>query len=152
MNAEEDLRSTRSGDPTRPRFGDTTPREDAGTTESSRSRTVLVVDDQDVVRDVICIALEGAGYTVLAAGSPNAALDLVRGGGESIDLLVTDVVMPEMDAFELADRIACEVPGVRILYTSGYTDAGAEGPFIQKPFNQAQLIEKVRDVLAGAAT
>jgi two-component system cell cycle sensor histidine kinase/response regulator CckA len=111
------------------------------------SGTVLVVDDQDLVRDIIRLTLESAGYTVLAAASPNAAIDLVR-GGEEIDLLVTDVVMPEMDAFELADRIACEVPGLRILYTSGYTDAAAEGPFIQKPFTPAQLIEKVRGVLA----
>ena len=116
---------------------------------SGTGRTVLVVDDQDLVRDVIRLTLERAGYTVLAAASPNAALDLARGGGSgSIDLLVTDVVMPEMDAFELADRIACEVPGVRILYTSGYTDAAAEGPFIQKPFTPAQLVEKVSDVLA----
>jgi CheY-like chemotaxis protein len=116
---------------------------------SGTGRTVLVVDDQDLVRDVIRLTLERAGYTVLAAASPNAAIDLARGGGSgSIDLLVTDVVMPEMDAFELADRIACEVPGVRILYTSGYTDAAAEGPFIQKPFTPAQLVEKVSDVLA----
>jgi two-component system cell cycle sensor histidine kinase/response regulator CckA len=113
--------------------------------------TVLVVDDQDVVRDIIRLTLESAGYTVLEAASPNAAIDLVRGEGP-IDLLVTDVVMPEMDAFELADRIACEVPGVRILYTSGYTDAGAEGPFIQKPFTPAQLVAKVSAVLEGSAT
>ena len=112
------------------------------------SRTILVVDDQDVVRDVIRLTLEGAGYNVLEAASPNAAIDLVRGGGP-IDLLVTDVVMPEMDAFELAERIACEVPGVRVLYTSGYTDAGAEGPFIQKPFTPAQLVAKVTAVLAA---
>ncbi len=113
------------------------------------ARTVLVVDDQDVVRDIIRLTLESAGYTVLDAASPNAAIDLVRGEDGPIDLLVTDVVMPEMDAFELADRIACEVPGVRVLYTSGYTDAGAEGPFIQKPFTPAQLVEKVSAVLAG---
>jgi two-component system, cell cycle sensor histidine kinase and response regulator CckA len=112
------------------------------------SGTILVVDDQDVVRDVIRLTLERAGYTVLEAASPNAAIDLVRDTGP-IDLLVTDVVMPEMDAFELADRIACEVPGVRILYTSGYTDAGAEGPFIQKPFTPAQLVDKVDAVLKG---
>jgi two-component system, cell cycle sensor histidine kinase and response regulator CckA len=110
--------------------------------------TVLVVDDQDVVRDVIRLTLEGAGYTVLDAASPNDALALVRENGP-IDLLVTDVVMPEMDAFELADRVVSELPGVRVLYTSGYTDAGAEGPFIQKPFTPAELVEKVSTVLAG---
>ncbi|MFL5962980.1 MAG: response regulator [Gaiellaceae bacterium] len=110
--------------------------------------TVLVVDDQDVVRDVIRLTLEGAGFTVLDAASPTAAIDLVRDEGP-IDLLVTDVVMPEMDAFELADRITSEIPGIRILYTSGYTDAAAEGPFIQKPFTPSQLVEKVRTVLAS---
>jgi two-component system cell cycle sensor histidine kinase/response regulator CckA len=132
-------------------FGDTRVAKDGDTSGMNGSiGTVLVVDDQDVVRDVIRLTLERAGYTVLEAASPNAAIDLVRGNGP-IDLLVTDVVMPEMDAFELADRIACEVPGVRILYTSGYTDAAAEGPFIQKPFTPAQLVEKVSDVLATTA-
>ena len=110
--------------------------------------TVLVVDDQDVVRDVIRLTLEGAGYTVLDAASPNDALALVRDNGP-IDLLVTDVVMHEMDAFELADRVVSELPGIRVLYTSGYTDAGAEGPFIQKPFTPAELVEKVSTVLAS---
>jgi CheY-like chemotaxis protein len=120
----------------------------AGGDTDTVAGTILVVDDQDVVRDVIRLSLESAGYLVLEAGSPSDAIELAR-DAESIDLLVTDVVMPEMDAFELADRIACEVPGVRVLYTSGYTDAAAEGPFIQKPFTPAQLVEKVGAVLAG---
>jgi len=110
--------------------------------------TVLVVDDQDVVRDVIKLSLESAGYRVLEAATPSEAIKLAQDAGAEVDLLVTDVVMPEMDAFELADRITSELPTVRILYTSGYTDAAAEGPFIQKPFTPAQLIEKVGAVLA----
>ena len=110
--------------------------------------TVLVVDDQDVVRDVIKLSLESAGYRVLEAATPSEALALARDAGAEVDLLVTDVVMPEMDAFELASRITCELPAVRVLYTSGYTNAAAEGPFIQKPFTPAQLIEKVGAVLA----
>jgi len=109
--------------------------------------TILVVDDQDVVRDVIRLTLEAEGYTVLEASSPKIAIELAR-DAESVDLLVTDIVMPEMDAFELAERISTEIPGVRILYTSGYTDAAAEGPFIQKPFTPQQLVEKVSAVLA----
>jgi two-component system cell cycle sensor histidine kinase/response regulator CckA len=109
---------------------------------------VLVVDDQDIVRDVIRLTLEGAGYSVIDAATPLEAIALAR-SGEAIDLLVTDVVMPEMDAFELADRITNEVPGVRVLYTSGYANAAAEGPFIQKPFTPTQLIEKVSSVLAA---
>ncbi len=110
--------------------------------------TVLVVDDQDVVRDVIKLSLESAGYRVLEAATPTEAIRLARDAGTEVDLLVTDVVMPEMDAFELAGRITGELPDVRVLYTSGYTDAAAEGPFIQKPFTPAQLIEKVGAVLA----
>src|ERR1700753_3721545 len=83
------------------------------------TRTILVVDDQDVVRDVIKLTLESAGYDVIEAASPNAALELARASG-SIDLLVTDIVMPEMDAFELAERVNTEIPGIRILFTSGY--------------------------------
>ncbi len=109
---------------------------------------VLVVDDQDVVRDVIRLALEGVGYTVLDAASPLEAIALARADGR-IDLLVTDVVMPEMDAFELAKRITAVMPDVRVLFTSGYTDAGAEGPFIQKPFTPAELVQKVSSVLAA---
>jgi CheY-like chemotaxis protein len=109
--------------------------------------SVLVVDDQDVVRDVMKIALESAGYDVLTAASPTRALELVR--DRRIDLLITDVVMPEMDAFELAGEVSRELPGIRVLYTSGYTDAAAEGPFIQKPFTPSQLVEKVGAVLAS---
>ncbi|MFL5955778.1 MAG: response regulator [Gaiellaceae bacterium] len=112
------------------------------------SRTILVVDDQDVVRDVITLTLEAAGYTVIAAATPTLAIELAR-EAESVDLLVTDIVMPEMDAFELAERISAEIPGVRILYTSGYTDAAAEGPFIQKPFTPQELVDKVGAVLAA---
>ena len=113
--------------------------------------TVLVVDDQDFVRDVIKLSLEGAGYTVLDAATPQEAIDIARTRADEIDLLVTDVVMPEMDAFELASRVACHIPQVRILYTSGYTDAAAEGPFIQKPFTPSQLVEKVGAVLSSSA-
>jgi two-component system cell cycle sensor histidine kinase/response regulator CckA len=109
--------------------------------------SVLVVDDQDVVRDVMKLALESAGYDVLTAASPIDALDVVRDA--SIDLLITDVVMPEMDAFELADEVVRKLPDIRVLYTSGYTDASPEGPFIQKPFTPSQLIATVGALLAS---
>jgi two-component system cell cycle sensor histidine kinase/response regulator CckA len=124
------------------------PRPEAVATLPPVAGTILIVDDQDVVRDVIRLTLEAEGYTVLEAATPKLAIELAR-GAQSVDLLVTDIVMPEMDAFELAERITTEIPGVRILYTSGYTDAAAEGPFIQKPFTPQQLVEKVSDVLSG---
>lgn len=113
-----------------------------------RDATILVVDDQSFARDVIRIALEGAGYTVLEAESPTAALGLAR-QAEHLDLLVADVVMPEMDAFELSELIVRELPGIRVLFTSGYANAAEEGPFIQKPFSPAELVAKVDGLLAG---
>jgi two-component system, cell cycle sensor histidine kinase and response regulator CckA len=110
--------------------------------------TVLVVDDHQVVREVIRLTLEAAGYDVIEASSPTDALVLARERDE-IALLVTDVVMPEMDAFELAQRLGRELPAMRVLYTSGYTDAAAEGPFIQKPFTPAELVHKVNALLAA---
>jgi CheY-like chemotaxis protein len=110
-------------------------------------RTVLVVDDQDAVRDVVRIALEEAGYRVLEARNPSEAIALVQTHTE-IDLLLADVVLPEMDAFELAQRITVVVPSIRVLFTSGYTDAREEGDFIQKPFTPAEIVAKVESVLA----
>jgi CheY-like chemotaxis protein len=110
--------------------------------------TILVVDDQAVVRDVVRIALESAGYHVLEAATPTDALAFAR-EEPSIDLVMADVVMPEMDAFELAERIAAELPHVPVLYTSGYTDARDEGHFIQKPFTPSELVAKVQEILRG---
>ena len=110
--------------------------------------TILVVDDQDLVRDVVRIALEDAGHRVLTAESPSAALAFVE-HEQGIDMLVVDVVMPEMDAFELAGKLAGPLPGVKVLYTSGYTDAREEGHFIQKPFSPSQLVATVESILAG---
>jgi len=112
------------------------------------SKTVLVVDDQDAVRDVVRIALEAAGYRVLEAGTPSLAIEVAR-EGRPVDLLLVDVVMPEMDAFELAERLRHEVPDAHVLYTSGYTNAREEGAFIPKPFTPAQLVAKVEEILAA---
>lgn len=109
--------------------------------------TILVVDDQDLVRDVVRIALEEAGHRVLVAASPSQALELVR-HEHDIDMFLVDVVMPEMDAFELAGRLSAGLPDVKVLYTSGYTDAREEGHFIQKPFSPSQLVATVESILA----
>jgi two-component system, cell cycle sensor histidine kinase and response regulator CckA len=109
--------------------------------------TILVVDDQDLVRDVVRIALEEAGYRVLQAASPSGALELAE-HDRDIDMLLVDVVMPEMDAFELAARLSGGLPGVKVLYMSGYTDAREEGHFIQKPFSPSQLVATVESILA----
>ena len=110
--------------------------------------TILVVDDQSVSRDVIRIARELAGYDVLEAESPTLALELAR-SAPHLDLVVADVVMPEMDAFELRERLVRDLPDVPVLFTSGYADAAAEGPFIRKPFTPRELVAKVEAVLSS---
>ncbi len=119
--------------------------------DSSRvAQSVLVVDDQDVVRNVVRLALERAGFSVLEAESPTGAIALVR-EHRQLDLVIADVVMPEMDAFELVRLLVDELPGLRVLYMSGYADAREEGPFIQKPFTPSALVEKVQEVLSDPA-
>jgi CheY-like chemotaxis protein len=113
-----------------------------------RDATILVVDDQSVARDVIRLALELAGYEVLEAASPTVALELAR-AAPRLDLVVADVVMPEMDAFELRERLVRELPDVRVLFTSGYADAAEEGPFIRKPFAPGELVAKVDGLLSS---
>src|SRR5207302_8731833 len=108
----------------------------------------------DDVRLVIADALRSYGYTVLAAGDGPAAIELAR-REESIDLLVTDVVMPGMSGRELVERLSADRPALRILYTSGYPAdavlrrgiAQARAPYIEKPYVPDDLARKVREVL-----
>ena len=119
------------------------------------SETILVVDDEDAFRRVSTVALEHLGYRVLAASSARQALKLAEEQQGSIDLLLTDVVMPEMGGRPLADQLTSLYPAMKVLYQSGYTDDAvvrhgilqAEVAFIQKPFTLAALASKVREVL-----
>ena len=125
------------------------------------SETVLLVEDEEVVRNLVREILEGNGYTVLEARNGAEALELGRRFKGPIHLLVTDVVMPKMSGRELADRLVTIHRETRVLYMSGYTD-GAIGQhgvldpyteFLQKPFTFDALAQKVRKVLdAPAAT
>jgi len=107
------------------------------------------------VRNLARRALQRFGYRVLEAGNGQEALALARGSREPIDLLLTDVVMPEMGGRELAEHLAREHPATRVLFTSGYTDAavlqphgsGSASAFLAKPYTPLQLARKVREVL-----
>jgi CheY-like chemotaxis protein len=115
--------------------------------------TVLVVDDEPLVRELVAAALERDGYTVLAAASADEALALDRDHPGRIDLLLTDVAMPGLRGPDLVALLASERPGLCALYMSGYA-GGAEpavaAPLLAKPFGLAALRHAVGEALAEA--
>ena len=122
---------------------------------AGQGETVLVVEDEAAVLKLTQKTLTGLGYTVLKALSPRAALKLVDSHSDPIDLLISDVIMPEMNGRDLAEQLKARYPNLRVLFMSGYTanviahrgilDEGVH--FIQKPFNRADLARKVREAL-----
>lgn len=119
------------------------------------SETVLVVEDEEQILAICKAFLDSHGYRVLAAGQPGEAIILCEKYEGDIHLLITDVVMPSMNGKELKERIEKLKPGIRVLYTSGYTSdviahrgVLAEGvTFIQKPFTMQDFLKKVRGIL-----
>jgi len=117
--------------------------------------TILVVEDEHSVRHLMARALREQGYVVLEASSGREALEAARAGAQRIDLLLSDVVMPEMSGKALASYLVAERPDLRTLFVSGYTDDdvirhGVENSrvaFLQKPFTMGALLAKVRDVV-----
>jgi signal transduction histidine kinase/ActR/RegA family two-component response regulator len=128
-----------------------------GVRELGGHETVLVVEDESSILSVASIVLERRGYRVLSVRTPAEALDLSRTTPGAIDLLVTDLVMPEMNGKELADILCRERPALKALFMSGYSinAAGmggmvAEGvPFISKPFTSDAFAAKVREAIDG---
>jgi len=122
------------------------------------TETILVAEDERLVRVLAQKVLERAGYRVLVGAGGADALALAERHDGPIHLLLTDVVMPEMNGRELARRLTARRPGVRVLYMSGYADEavaqhGVLDPgtaFLQKPFTPEGLAKKVRGVLDGA--
>jgi CheY-like chemotaxis protein len=118
------------------------------------TETVLLVEDNEALLKMVEIMLEELGYTVLAAGSPVKAFQLAEEYASDIHLVLTDVVMPEMNGRDLLKRLRALRPGMKCLFMSGYTtnaiahhgvlDPGIN--FIQKPFSMKDLAAKVREV------
>jgi len=117
--------------------------------------TVLVIEDEENVRATTVMILEDFDYHVLEAGNGEEAIEIFKEKGDSIDMLITDVVMPGINGKELAKRLLKIRPELKILYVSGYTDnviahhgvleSGAN--FLQKPFTMNSLNQKVREIL-----
>lgn len=121
-------------------------------------RTVLVVDGDDGVRRSTCRVLEGLGYAVVSTASAEEALTTLDGSEEVPDLLVAALTLPGMDGAELADRLQASVPGLGVLFLSGYAlegddydkDVAGGRRLLQKPFSVESLTEAVRRVLAAS--
>ena len=123
------------------------------------TETLLVVEDEQLVREITIKTLQRHGYTVLEAENGEVALRVVQDYKGRIDLVVTDAIMPVMNGKELADRLKVVLPGIPVMYVSGYTEEVTsvqgimpEGTFfLQKPFTASGLASKVRQVLEAAS-
>jgi CheY-like chemotaxis protein len=123
------------------------------------SETLLVVEDEDAVRQSQVEFLSTIGYTVLAAANGKEALDRVKARPNGIDLVITDVVMPQMSGPRLAENLASLRPDLKVLFVSGYADdtvlrkgvADLSHDFLQKPFPLRSLAGKIREVLEQPA-
>jgi DNA-binding NtrC family response regulator len=123
-------------------------------TSSGGTETILLVEDEQALRDMVTKVLTSRGYRVIPAASAEEA-EQISSSNSTIDLLLTDVVMPRVSGTELGTRIARRYPRIKVLYMSGYT-ANSMQPgqvndlghsFLEKPFTPQALAEKVREVL-----
>jgi len=122
------------------------------------TETILLVEDEDIVRALAKQILEDYGYTVIEARNSLEAITVCEAEDCKFDLLMTDVVMPQMGGRELADSLKEKLPELKILFTSGYTDDAVVRHgvievgtnFIQKPFTPDALGKKVRELLSAS--
>ncbi|MFA6434164.1 MAG: response regulator [Elusimicrobiales bacterium] len=112
--------------------------------------TILIVDDEDAVRIVSRRFLIAEGYSVIEARTPDEAIAICARYKEPIDLLLSDIILPEISGQELFKRIATLRPKIKVLLMSGYMDdalLNVDSPFLQKPFSGEALIRKIRETL-----
>jgi two-component system cell cycle sensor histidine kinase/response regulator CckA len=117
--------------------------------------TILLVEDNELVMELARDVLESNGYRVESTYLPRVALDLAEKGNFSVDLLVTDIVMPQMNGPELYRRMLKLIPTLPVLYMSGYSGQtiqeimqGEKAHFLSKPFKPSKLLEQVTHMLA----
>ncbi len=120
-------------------------------------RTILVVDDEPMALKLVQSILEKRGFEVIVSTSPKQALKLFEAKQDQIDLLISDIVMPEMDGTKLAGHIVAKNPELPVLFMSGFVtenevadaSAIAQFAFIRKPFRPATLVQAVQKMLTG---
>jgi CheY-like chemotaxis protein len=119
------------------------------------TETILLVEDDTVIREKMTKVLSVEGYTVITASNGEEVLAVIRDSSRPFDLLITDVVMPLMGGREFADRVKDQIPQMKVLFMSGYTDNSIihnwilepGTNFIQKPFSISEFMTKVREIL-----
>lgn len=129
---------------------------------SSQTATILLVEDEERVREVMELTLSLSGYHVLSTDSALEALEIIESYGDSIHLMVTDFSMPHMNGAELAVRLKRVRPDAKVLYVSGFQKQDVQDlhdrngrsvmEFLQKPFTPEDLEMKVQAILAGAVS
>jgi two-component system, cell cycle sensor histidine kinase and response regulator CckA len=115
-------------------------------------KTILVVEDQDVVRAMVTRSLLEEGYRVIEASDGEQALAAVLAAGVKIDMLVTDIVMPKLDGLQLAQHLTLEERAPVLLFITGYDQdlSKVPGPLLRKPFGPSELVAEVRRLLLQA--
>ena len=119
-----------------------------------------MVEDDDIVRQLVCVVLQKGGYQTISARNGVEALEICKHDDGRIGLVLSDLVMPEMSGPALIAQLSAVSPGLKALHMSGYaSDAvvrhgyvGSSIPFIQKPLSATDLLQKVRDVLESSAS
>jgi len=127
---------------------------------NANAETILVVEDEVLLREIECSILESCGYRVLEADSSSKAMDVWNQQGEKIDLLLTDVVLPPgISGMELAKRLRDRQPRLKVIFTTGKVDLQLDDAtlewmnarFLQKPYQHTDLVQLVDDALTPAA-
>ncbi len=136
--------------------GEAAPAAAAGASAAGqRSGTILLVEDESLVRDVVTALLQPQGYRVIGAASAEEAMSQLEESRNGFDVILTDVVLPGRNGFQLADEVRMRYPQVRIVFMSGYTDSSmgderwleSGSSFLQKPFSADELLGKLDEVL-----
>ena len=118
---------------------------------------ILVIEDEDPLRELLVMIMGSKGYAVLTASDGLEAVEVFRTHAQEIDLVLSDIGLPTIDGWEAYQRMKAIDPSLKVIFASGYLDgnrraemiSGGIRDFVQKPFDMQEVLKKVRDVLGG---